>query len=267
MNEQMQIVNFNSWQEVALFTLILFAVVFMRYVAVSAVFFGVFYRVASQKYASRKVTKGQWRRGQLTREVAYSAITSLIFAGSGVVMVWAWQQGLTKVYLDAAEYGHWYLPVSLLVALLVHETYYYWAHRLMHHPSLFRHVHRVHHESLISSPWTSFSFHPWESVLQALVVPVLVLVLPMHVGVLLTMLTIMTVSAVINHLDIEIFPARFEKHWLGRWLIGATHHSLHHAEFTSNYGLYFTFWDKWMRTESGRFEKLFREKASGGARR
>jgi len=74
------------------------------------------------------------------------------------------------------------------------------------------------------------------------------------------MLIIMTVSATINHLDIEIYPKGFEKHWLGKWLIGATHHSQHHAKFLTNYGLYFTFWDKWMNTESPDFEELFREK-------
>jgi len=76
------------------------------------------------------------------------------------------------------------------------------------------------------------------------------------------MLVIMTVSAVVNHLDIEIFPENFDQHWLGKWLIGATHHSLHHSEFTTNYGLYFTFWDKLMHTESRKYERLFREKTS-----
>ena len=70
----------------------------------------------------------------------------------------------------------------------------------------------------------------------------------------------MTVSATINHLDIEIYPSNFEKHWLGAWIVGATHHSLHHSKFVENYGLYFTFWDKWMKTESPEYEKLFREK-------
>ncbi|MGZ5247104.1 MAG: hypothetical protein ACXWV5_08645, partial [Flavitalea sp.] len=39
--------------------------------------------------------------------------------------------------------------------------------------------------------------------------------------------------------------------------IGATHHSLHHKQFKFNYGLYFTFWDKWKKTESPDFEKRF----------
>jgi sterol desaturase/sphingolipid hydroxylase (fatty acid hydroxylase superfamily) len=75
----------------------------------------------------------------------------------------------------------------------------------------------------------------------------------------------MTFSSVINHLDIEIYPKNFHKHFFGRWLIGATHHSLHHKQFKYNYGLYFTFWDKWKRTESPLYEKLFEEKTSSFA--
>jgi Delta7-sterol 5-desaturase len=52
---------------------------------------------------------------------------------------------------------------------------------------------------------------------------------------------------------------------IGRGLIGATHHSLHHKQFKYNYGLYFTFWDKWKRTESPVYEQLFEEKTTADA--
>jgi sterol desaturase/sphingolipid hydroxylase (fatty acid hydroxylase superfamily) len=70
----------------------------------------------------------------------------------------------------------------------------------------------------------------------------------------------MTTTSVINHLNTEIYPRDFNKHWFGRWWIGATHHSLHHAQFRYNFGLYFTFWDKIMQTESPDYNKLFEEK-------
>jgi sterol desaturase/sphingolipid hydroxylase (fatty acid hydroxylase superfamily) len=127
----------------------------------------------------------------------------------------------------------------------------------MHHPTIFRVMHKVHHDSNITSPWTAFSFHPFEGILQAVFLPALLLVLPVHVYVLLLHLTLMTFSSVINHLDIEIYPKNFNKHFLGRWLIGASHHSLHHKQFRYNYGLYFTFWDKWKNTESPQFDELF----------
>jgi sterol desaturase/sphingolipid hydroxylase (fatty acid hydroxylase superfamily) len=96
--------------------------------------------------------------------------------------------------------------------------------------------------------------------LQAIVLPVTIIVVPMHIYVLLFQLTIMTFSSVINHLEIETYPANFHRHKLGKWLVGATHHSMHHKEFKYNFGLYFTFWDKWKKTESPRFYALFEEK-------
>jgi len=165
-------------------------------------------------------------------------------------MLWLWQKGYTNIYVDFWDFGLIYAVFSLLFALLLHETYYYWLHRWMHRPKIYRWIHKIHHDSIVTSPWTSFSFHPMESVLQAIVVPFIVFFLPMHYLTVMVLLVIMTVS----------YPRNFERHWLGKWIVGATHHSLHHSKFRENYGLYFTFWDKWMQTESPEFERLFREK-------
>lgn len=72
----------------------------------------------------------------------------------------------------------------------------------------------------------------------------------MNIYVLGTYVLLMTLSSVINHLGIEIFPQRFRNSWPGKQLINATHHQYQHEEFFTNYGLYFTFWDRWMATES-----------------
>jgi sterol desaturase/sphingolipid hydroxylase (fatty acid hydroxylase superfamily) len=188
-----------------------------------------------------------------------------LFSIAGSLTVLAWQAGYTLVYTDIHAYGWWYLPVSLVISMLLHETYYYWIHRWMHIPAVFRIVHKVHHDSNIASPFTAFSFHPIEGFLQAIVLPATLMMLPMHPSVILVQLTIMTFSSVINHLDIEIFPRSFEKGLPGKWLIGATHHALHHKQFKYNYGLYFTFWDKWKKTESPLFNRLFQDKTGTGS--
>lgn len=185
------------------------------------------------------------------------------FAVAGALLGLLWQKGYTKIYADVNDYPVWWLPASLLIALFVHETYYYWLHRWMHYPKIFRIVHKVHHDSNITSPWTAFSFHPLEGLLQAIFLPLLLMALPMHLYMLIFYLTVMTFSSVVNHLDIEVYPKGFHKNLFGRWFIGATHHSLHHKQFRYNYGLYFTFWDKWKNTESPVYENLFEEKTAG----
>jgi sterol desaturase/sphingolipid hydroxylase (fatty acid hydroxylase superfamily) len=70
----------------------------------------------------------------------------------------------------------------------------------------------------------------------------------------------MTITAAINHLDIEIYPKTKWGNWLGKVMIGATHHSHHHKYYRYNFGLYFTFWDKIGKTESPKFQKEFDER-------
>jgi hypothetical protein len=51
------------------------------------------------------------------------------------------------------------------------------------------------------------AFHPTEALTQAFVIPLLVFVVPIHVGALGVVLTVMTVMGVTNHMGWEIFPA------------------------------------------------------------
>jgi sterol desaturase/sphingolipid hydroxylase (fatty acid hydroxylase superfamily) len=59
----------------------------------------------------------------------------------------------------------------------------------------------------------------------------------------------MSFSSVINHLNIEIYPRDAHRHFAGKWIIGATHHSMHHKQYRYNFGLYFTIWDRLVKTE------------------
>ena len=100
-------------------------------------------------------------------------------------------------------------------------------------------------------PPGAMAFHPVEALSGALVIPVLVFVVPIHVAVLGLVLTIMTVMGVTNHMGWEMFPRRLVHSRLGSWLITATHHQLHHELYRCNYGLYFRFWDRLCRTDRG----------------
>ena len=95
------------------------------------------------------------------------------------------------------------------------------------------------------------SFHPFEAVSGAVVIPALVFVVPIHVGMLLAVLLIMTVMGVTNHMGWEMFPRALVHSKAGNWLITASHHQRHHDEYQCNYGLYFRFWDKLCGTDRG----------------
>ena len=257
--------DFSNLGTFLLAILVVFAVVEFRYFLVSGIFFWVFFTGDPGRKRARKINDRPYPPGQFRREIWRSTLSSFVFGVSGALLGLLWQKGYAKIYWDPLEHHWWWLPLSLLIALFLQETYYYWLHRWMHIPAVFRVVHRWHHDSQIASPWTAFSFHPYEAVIQALFLPLLLLFVPMQVWVLILMLVIMTLSSVINHLDWEVYPAWFLRNRFTRGLIGATHHAMHHKQYKYNYGLYFTWWDKWLKTESPLYEKTFQEKSGGRA--
>ena len=245
-----------------LFALSLFAVVFLRYLIVSAGYHHLLKKTLRLK--SRSFLRAA--SSQQKKEIRWALVSTLVFTVLGSFCLWLYHMGYTRIYEDFSEYSVGYFIFTIVFLLVGYETYYYWLHRWMHHPRVFRLVHKVHHDSIHTSVFTSFSFHPLEAVLQFIFLPIVVVIIPIHYYALGIVLTLWTISAVINHASIEIFPRNFNRHRIGKWLIGATHHDLHHKEFRSNFGLYFTFWDKWMKTESPNYDSRFDEITGPGAR-
>ena len=221
--------------------LVLSAVMLLRYFLLAGSFI-----LICKNIGRAPIDNGPISSHQMRRDIFWSIQSSVIFAFSGTVLIKLWQGGATKIYYDIYEYGLGYLILSLGIYLFLHDTYFYWTHRLLHRYQ-FKRCHFVHHESRIPTAWTSFSFHPAEAIIQALILPLLVLLIPIHWLVLVTFLTIMSVCGLLNHLGFDFYPTILEKRFS---LISATHHQRHHKQVTVNYGLYFTFWDKLMKTEA-----------------
>jgi sterol desaturase/sphingolipid hydroxylase (fatty acid hydroxylase superfamily) len=95
------------------------------------------------------------------------------------------------------------------------------------------------------------SFHPIEALTGAIVIPLLVFLIPIHVAMLGCVLAIMTLMGVTNHMGWEMFPRWFVHSPAGKWVITASHHHLHHEAYRCNYGLYFRFWDRLCKTDRG----------------
>lgn len=189
---------------------------------------------------------------QIRREIFWSLASAGIYGVPAGIVAWGWQQrGWTQIYADIHAYPLWYMPLSLLICLLAHDSWFYWTHRWMHQPWLFRIAHAVHHDSRPPTAWAAMSFHPWEAISGAVVVPALVFILPLHIGVVASLLTIMTLMGVGNHMGWEMFPRRLVEGRWGQWIITATHHQKHHQAYRGNYGLYFRIWDRLCGTDLG----------------
>ena len=226
-----------------------FAVDALRYAVFASIAFAVFWVWKWDALEHRRIQARRPSRRALTREVRYSMSTAVIFGTVGFAVYHLERAGLLRVYETVDQHGWLYYAASIAIAIVFHDTYFYWTHRAMHHPRLFRAVHRVHHLSTSPSPWAAYAFSPLEAVVEALVVPLLLLVVPMHESAVFVFLLYMIVMNVIGHLGIELFPRGFARSRWWRWHSTSTHHNLHHRDFRGNYGLYFTWWDRWMGTQ------------------
>jgi Delta7-sterol 5-desaturase len=189
---------------------------------------------------------------QMRREIRWSLASAAIYGVPAGIVAWGWDtQGWTLIYRDVAAYPLWYLPLSVFLYLFAHDTWFYWTHRLMHRPWWFKTAHAVHHESRPPTAWAAMSFHPWEALTGAIVIPALVFVIPVHVAAIGVVLSVMTLMGITNHMGWELFPKFVVNGKLGNWLITATHHQKHHDAYRGNYGLYFRFWDKMCGTDIG----------------
>lgn len=188
---------------------------------------------------------------QMKREILWSLASAAIYGTPAGIVAWGWQnRGWTLIYADD-RYPLWIIPLSVLAFLALHDSWFYWTHRLFHRPWWFRVAHAVHHESRPPTAWAAMAFHPWEALSGAFVIPLLVFVIPIHVAGLATVLSIMTVMGVTNHMGWELFPRALVHGPFGRWLITASHHQQHHQQYRGNYGLYFRFWDRLCGTDLG----------------
>ncbi|SBO44877.1 sterol desaturase family protein [Cyanobium sp. NIES-981] len=235
-----------------------FAIILARYFLVAGCVWWLLYARGGPQGGRSGDVRRPDRPGEIRRDIRLSVLSAVVFALATTALMTLHGLGLTRLYSQPQHYGWWYLPASYLAVLLLQDGFFYATHRLFHHPALYRWFHQGHHRSRQPTPWTSFAFDPLEAGVQALFLMALVLVVPLHLGTLLAVLSTMTVWAMVNHLGLDHLPLRFPHHWLGRWVIGPAHHSVHHRRQQVHYGLYFTFWDRVFGTQDAAYSERIR---------
>jgi sterol desaturase/sphingolipid hydroxylase (fatty acid hydroxylase superfamily) len=245
--------------------LAMFVLQVARYALIAGVPYLYLHRWRSDDYARVRIQSQPPPRRLLPQEIGYSLSTMAVFSLSAIPIRMAENAGWSKLYFDAADFGWPYFWFTVLGAIVVHDTYFYWTHRALHFRPLFRAVHVVHHRYTNPSPWAALSFHPLEGVVLFAVVPVMIVLVPLHPMSLVAFLTCMTAVSVIGHLGYELYPSGTTRHPLLGWLNTATHHNMHHRHVNCNFGLYFNFWDCVMGTNHPQYTQSFEEIKRGRA--
>lgn len=226
----------------------MFTINFVRYFLLATPAYFLYYVIFKKKWAFRKIQVSFPERNDYLREIVYSLFTIIIFMGVGLVAFATPLRHYNLQYDTISENGLMYWSLSILLMVVLHDTYFYWAHRLMHHPKFFRYFHSIHHKSINPSPWAAYAFHPLEGIVEASVIFPIIFIIPFHKTAILTFLFIMMAYNVYGHLGFELYPKGFSKHLIGRWINTSVNHNQHHKDFVGNYGLYFLYWDRWMGT-------------------
>jgi Delta7-sterol 5-desaturase len=238
----------------------------VKYLLAAGSLYVLIYGALAARLVSRRLQSNRADFRQMRREIGWSLVSAIIFGTvSMLLVIGPGELGWNQMYFALDSRGWPYALFSLALMIVAHDAYFYWTHRLLHHPVAMRWLHRTHHLSRTPTPWTAYAFDPGEALVQAGFAPLFAALVPLHPLILLIWSVHMIVRNVMGHAGFELMPAGFARNpWLG-WLTTTTHHDLHHETFRWNFGFYFTWWDRLMGTEHPEYLRRF-EAATGAGR-
>lgn len=230
-----------------------------RYYLIAAIGFVIFYLLFRKPFLYKKIQGRFPKNSDYLREIGYSSLTIFIFGTIVVLLHHPAIAPYTTRYKEIAEHGWVYYFLVFPIMLVMHDAYFYFTHRIMHHKALFKWFHLVHHKSTNPSPWAAYAFHPLEAVVEQGIVIVFYFTIPIHISHLAIFFLLSIVYNVYGHLGYELYPQGFNKTMIGRWVNTSVSHNQHHQYFVGNYGLYLLFWDRVFGTIREDYDQRFEE--------
>ena len=206
---------------------------------------------------ARKIRAESPSAVQMARDFTFSIRSISVFATVALGMDLLSEVGAYPLADVGSRMGAVWFWASLVLMIIGHDAYYYWTHRAMHRVSGMRRMHAFHHSSVNPSPFTAYSFDLREAAMMAGFVVIWPFVVPTAWPVIPLFMIHQIVRNTLAHCGYELMPAGPEGRPLLDWLTTTTHHDLHHARPGSNFGLYFTWWDRWMGTENPDYHAAF----------
>lgn len=144
-------------------------------------------------------------------------------------------RGYSKVYYNISDYGWAYFFLSPVLFFAFTDFMVYCFHRGLHHPIIYKHVHKLHHTYKFTTPFSSHAFNPVDGFGQGVPYYIFVYLFPLH-NVLFMCLFVM-----VNFWTISIHD---QVDFGGHFLNTTGHHTIHHELFNYDYGQYTTVWDR-----------------------
>lgn len=231
-----------------------------RYYLIAGAVFILFYVILKNKILPKKIQSLFPKNSDYLREILYSTITIFIFGCIPLFFIAnPVMKPHTTLYDNISDLGWGYYFLAYPIMFTMHDTYFYWTHRIMHHKALFNIMHLVHHKSTNPSPWAAYAFHPLESIVEVGIFVVFLFTIPIHRTHIIIFFLLSIIYNIYGHLGWELYPKGFNKSFIGKWINTSVNHNQHHKYFKGNYGLYFLFWDRVMGTIRADYDQAFEE--------
>ncbi len=153
------------------------------------------------------------------------------------LLLWAYANGHATL-ITFSENPVWFIGLLLLIPTWS-GFHFYWYHRALHAPFLYRHIHSWHHKNINTGPWSGHAMHPVEHLLlySDLIIYLVVASHPIHVIFNAMLHTVVGPTSHCGYHTVKL--GRFFKLELGDFM-----HQLHHRFFDCNYGTNEDPWDK-----------------------
>ncbi|KAJ6647358.1 Delta(7)-sterol 5(6)-desaturase erg3B [Pseudolycoriella hygida] len=185
----------------------------------------------------------KFRKNQVRQEIECALKAVPVMSLLTTPWFWGEVKGYSQLYETPTLYGD--LPYTILsigLFLFVTDCMIYWVHRGIHHPYVYKWLHKPHHKFVVPTPFSSYAFHPLDGFLQSLPYHIFVYLVPMQKCLYIAMYIFVNFWVVGIH---EAFLTSIGNFLLQSKIVNSSaHHSVHHLYFNYNYGQYFTLWDR-----------------------
>ena len=154
------------------------------------------------------------------------------------LVYWAMANGFAPAILFPDNIIWFFLMFPFLI--LWASFHFYWIHRALHWPPLYRIAHALHHRNINVGPWSGISMHPIEHLLfyTNFLIHFIIPSHPMHI---MFHGYMQSIHPIFSHSGFEkLYVADKERANMGDFF-----HQLHHRYFECNYGTVEMPWDKW----------------------
>ncbi len=198
-----------------------------------------------EKYDHRELARNNKAflfNNQVWDNIFWSLVSGVtIWSAYLVVFMWAYANGYL-FWNDWNTNPYWFVAMFFLLTFW-ESMHFYFVHRLIHWPPLYKIAHALHHKNVTIGPWSGLAMHPIEHILyfSTILIHLVVASHPIH---MFYHMYVTGISAYTGHVGYETLVLK------GKSTIGIANlfHHLHHRYFECNYGTPYMPWDKWLGT-------------------